>query len=1028
MERCRKTGLRAVLGAALVLVAVGNAMAYDYIIESRAGGKNVDKYTDLNCANSSVKSSAAGCTAGIGCRYATSAAAQATYTFSPNQSGVWSVYVTWPASTNGDTSVAHQVNYEGGSHSVNLNQNQGGGLQHTWTHLGDFQFNKGTNYTVVQTNPTLEGAAAPRLMADAVKFTSTFPNCGDTAAVGVATPVLIGDTQVTVTGVTAGATVVNVYAFDGVNSNLIGSVNAPAAGNVNVPVTSLVAGQNINATQVIAGVESCIATNGPVPGCGSVPTVSISGVLVAGDTSVQVTGVHPNATGVLVFSDGVQIGANNALPGGGNTPVTVTATVTAIAENATITAKQKISICESPVGPGKVVDCTQVPAVAVAGLVDAGRAKVRVSGVSAEATAVKVYADAALIGTNNAPTAGTTVVNTAALVEGQIIRAVQTIRRDGCMPTAGRRVMAANMIEDFQDLTVADIPNQPTIAGGEYRKWYNTSNYGLCVTTPTVSTLLGSKAIRYEDNGWTNGMYAIYEQIIPATGTYHMQIDMLPDEVGKGDPDWLSQFQVGVIVNGQHRSPDGQLAFITDPKGAYPCLTAGIDGADATEAVLVYLATFTANEGDDIVIVFSTDVGSYSRSKTNTQAFCGMWIDNIRLISGAKPAVCTDVPSPTILPGAPSPLEAGKTIVTIGNLDPLAGEVKLYADGQLIGSSAVAGASQLDLTVPPLVAGATLTVSQTVGGIESCQCPGASGLVVGTGMNSPVKIAIGIRETSQGSGTVGADGGITGNIEWVGVAATVGGAPQGKSVPTSTEWQTLTFSWPSAGGTDSVLSFSSGNAVIDGAWGVLEHLAITIDEPFNTGRYVVKIDSIYNGTTLLCDFDNPVTFPAGGLAMFRAPSHSGSTAQHLMVYPNAAGVDATEGADGTAQSYKVEFQYRDDDPKRWLRLSTFDDTTSADIPVQNPLIDLSKPITMKVLLYGQPPCGAVFADADGDGDVDMTDFAAFQRCLTIGAVGVAEGCGCFDRPFDGSIGADDLTSFHNCASGAGVPADPACDD
>ncbi len=41
-----------------------------------------------------------------------------------------------------------------------------------------------------------------------------------------------------------------------------------------------------------------------------------------------------------------------------------------------------------------------------------------------------------------------------------------------------------------------------------------------------------------------------------------------------------------------------------------------------------------------------------------------------------------------------------------------------------------------------------------------------------------------------------------------------------------------------------------------------------------------------------------------------------------------------------------------------------------------------------------PACGPIRFDADGDGDVDMDDFAAFQRC----------------------------------ASGPGLPADPACDD
>ncbi len=59
----------------------------------------------------------------------------------------------------------------------------------------------------------------------------------------------------------------------------------------------------------------------------------------------------------------------------------------------------------------------------------------------------------------------------------------------------------------------------------------------------------------------------------------------------------------------------------------------------------------------------------------------------------------------------------------------------------------------------------------------------------------------------------------------------------------------------------------------------------------------------------------------------------------------------------------------------------------------------------------------------------MIDFAAFQRCLTIGtgtpAPGILQGCGCFDMvaPF-GTINLDDLTPFQNCATGAGVAATP----
>ncbi len=70
-------------------------------------------------------------------------------------------------------------------------------------------------------------------------------------------------------------------------------------------------------------------------------------------------------------------------------------------------------------------------------------------------------------------------------------------------------------------------------------------------------------------------------------------------------------------------------------------------------------------------------------------------------------------------------------------------------------------------------------------------------------------------------------------------------------------------------------------------------------------------------------------------------------------------------------------------------------------------------------------CPRPFADADRDGDVDQTDFAAFQRCYT-GSGGPAElfdhlACGCFDRGIrDNRVDGDDLAAFEQCATGPGI--------
>jgi len=79
-----------------------------------------------------------------------------------------------------------------------------------------------------------------------------------------------------------------------------------------------------------------------------------------------------------------------------------------------------------------------------------------------------------------------------------------------------------------------------------------------------------------------------------------------------------------------------------------------------------------------------------------------------------------------------------------------------------------------------------------------------------------------------------------------------------------------------------------------------------------------------------------------------------------------------------------------------------------------------------------PPCPRPQVDADGDHDVDMEDFAAFQQCYT-GSGGTATvDCRCFDMPEplvgDGDIDQSDLVLFLRCGSGAGVEANPDCGD
>ena len=81
---------------------------------------------------------------------------------------------------------------------------------------------------------------------------------------------------------------------------------------------------------------------------------------------------------------------------------------------------------------------------------------------------------------------------------------------------------------------------------------------------------------------------------------------------------------------------------------------------------------------------------------------------------------------------------------------------------------------------------------------------------------------------------------------------------------------------------------------------------------------------------------------------------------------------------------------------------------------------------------GPSPCANpdLRFDADGDGDVDQDDFAAFQSCYTgTGAGGYdCDACRCMNSDGDLDIDEDDYIAFEDCASGPDAPADVSCDD
>jgi hypothetical protein len=72
-------------------------------------------------------------------------------------------------------------------------------------------------------------------------------------------------------------------------------------------------------------------------------------------------------------------------------------------------------------------------------------------------------------------------------------------------------------------------------------------------------------------------------------------------------------------------------------------------------------------------------------------------------------------------------------------------------------------------------------------------------------------------------------------------------------------------------------------------------------------------------------------------------------------------------------------------------------------------------------------CPPLLPDHDLDGDVDVSDFGWFQRCLTDDPVDPpALPCTCADLNFDGKVNHHDPPIFIDCMSGPETPADAGC--
>jgi hypothetical protein len=314
-----------------VLLAAFAASADCLTIESRSTGQNYAMYSDLSFANSSLKSSAPGCTAGIGSRYGFSTSC--TITLNPvlaEAGGSYLFEVTHGSASSVSTDIVVTVTLTGAVFtnagatysSTNTTAFQQSN-PNTWKTIGTILLDQGANsctVTCTTTNTDLN-STGNRFYSDAFQFCPTDEIClgGLPVLYAIDGPLYAGQTSVLVPSVSAQATNINVYT----NGVLAGSLGKGiVAGSNLVPTHPLLKGSLVTATQTGAnGVESCDYSQGTMVGGGANPQIRVS-LSLETDTSLNgpIGAAGTSSSGNYFFLDATGtagIGGFGTAPAGG---------------------------------------------------------------------------------------------------------------------------------------------------------------------------------------------------------------------------------------------------------------------------------------------------------------------------------------------------------------------------------------------------------------------------------------------------------------------------------------------------------------------------------------------------------------------------------------------------------------------------------------------------------------------------------------------------------------------------------------
>lgn len=222
---------------------------------------------------------------------------------------------------------------------------------------------------------------------------------------------------------------------------------------------------------------------------------------------------------------------------------------------------------------------------------------------------------------------------------------------------------------------------------------------------------------------------------------------------------------------------------------------------------------------------------------------------------------------------------------------------------------------------------------------------GALSVPVFAGGPPTLNISLGIRETGSVA-PIGADGGAAGAIEWVDI--------DGQQLVLDGTWQEFTWDMDAE-----VLTAFTGNGLLDGAAGTIEHLRINRGNNGYGGTYNLWFDDLTVSTDASAAPPPPVINVVqnweglldGTEATFQEPGFSGSTAANLFTTPNIAGVDSSMAHGGLA-SYNAQWKFSNLSTSSWLRLTTF--SPGGGLVGGNPTIPFNQNAVVSIWIKGVP--------------------------------------------------------------------------